>query len=764
MSYLVNPWLFWAGIFAVALPVLIHLLNRRRVRIVEWAAMDFLLQADRQSRQRIRLQYWLLLFLRSLAVALVGLMLARPLVPTGLPAALAPAAQCERVIVLDDSLSMQAQAENESAWEAAKRSANDLIQRLAIRHKGKDTCTLLVTSRPDQPIMSSAALTVPRADEGKLQLDELSCSDAAGDLPGCFRALAQGFASQPAGRNRIIYVFTDMRRPDWQLAAKPVQAASAAPVQTIDSLRQLSEHTQGCFLIDAGGREDGNLTVAKVEAEGPLVSDVRAALDVTVLNQSSAVAGNVGVRLHVENGLPAVETIKQLAPGEAATVRFYSTFGCETRTGAAQQSVPHIQPRPLRVELKSDKPVQDLLAGDSTYYFPARVSCGFRTLLVDGDPSAELSKSESYFLRRALAPAGPAKSGVVPRVMTENDLDSVSFADYDVVFLLNCGQLGTKTAENLHRLTQWVAQGGSLVLMPGDQIDAGQFNNQFWQNGKGLSPIKLLSITRESDATGWMKIQFLEDNRLLARLTAEQDALLGSAKFFRYWQASVPEKPVAENAVRIIASFADSDRSPAIVQQTHGNGRVVACTFPADADWHNWPSNPSYVLMVQDLVHALVKDETSQSLLRVGGAIQQPLDLAQFEIDAVLEDPKRTKSHLHASRRINDSDSTIWQLTQPTAGLIGFYNLTLSRRSGGDEELLFAANADADEGDLKRADLQAIKNELAGTNVHLISNEDLATLTESGGRTELWRYLLWFLIAVLASEQALGWLFGRDRT
>src|SRR3954453_16416429 len=102
MSYLTHPGLLAAGICAISLPVLIHLLNRRRFRIVDWAAMDFLLQADKESRRRIRLQHWLLLLLRSLAVALVGLLLARPLLPTALTGILS-AVPCERIVVLDDS-------------------------------------------------------------------------------------------------------------------------------------------------------------------------------------------------------------------------------------------------------------------------------------------------------------------------------------------------------------------------------------------------------------------------------------------------------------------------------------------------------------------------------------------------------------------------------------------------------------------------------------------------------------------------------------
>ena len=64
-----NPALLWGGL-AVMSPILIHLLSKRRFQVVAWAAMDFLLDADRQNRRRIRLEHLLLLLLRCLIILL----------------------------------------------------------------------------------------------------------------------------------------------------------------------------------------------------------------------------------------------------------------------------------------------------------------------------------------------------------------------------------------------------------------------------------------------------------------------------------------------------------------------------------------------------------------------------------------------------------------------------------------------------------------------------------------------------------------------
>ena len=69
-----------AGLAAAAGPILVHLMNRRRFRTVDWAAMQFLREAVRQSRRVLHLRDLLLLLLRTAVVLLFGLAMARPFV------------------------------------------------------------------------------------------------------------------------------------------------------------------------------------------------------------------------------------------------------------------------------------------------------------------------------------------------------------------------------------------------------------------------------------------------------------------------------------------------------------------------------------------------------------------------------------------------------------------------------------------------------------------------------------------------------------
>ena len=61
---------------AVAVPIIIHLLNRRRYRIVVWAAMRFLLAAERKNAKKMRIEQLLLLAVRTALVLLLVLAMA----------------------------------------------------------------------------------------------------------------------------------------------------------------------------------------------------------------------------------------------------------------------------------------------------------------------------------------------------------------------------------------------------------------------------------------------------------------------------------------------------------------------------------------------------------------------------------------------------------------------------------------------------------------------------------------------------------------
>ena len=77
----INPWML-AGAAGAAVPVVIHLLVRRRFKRVPWAAMELLLRAFKKTRRRLRMENLLILLLRMAVIILAAIAVARPVIRT----------------------------------------------------------------------------------------------------------------------------------------------------------------------------------------------------------------------------------------------------------------------------------------------------------------------------------------------------------------------------------------------------------------------------------------------------------------------------------------------------------------------------------------------------------------------------------------------------------------------------------------------------------------------------------------------------------
>ena len=118
-------WLLW-GLALGAIPIVIHLLHKRRFRESQWAAMRFLLEAARKNSRRIRLEQLLLLIVRTLIFVLLVAALSQPYVETfGITSS--AKVTTHRIIVIDASYSMAYQSADDSLFERAKEIAKNIV-------------------------------------------------------------------------------------------------------------------------------------------------------------------------------------------------------------------------------------------------------------------------------------------------------------------------------------------------------------------------------------------------------------------------------------------------------------------------------------------------------------------------------------------------------------------------------------------------------------------------------------------------------------
>ncbi len=201
MSFL-QP-LFLLGIPLIALPIIIHLINQRRYQTIQWAAMMFLLNANRMSRGYARLRQWLILLFRTLAILGLIVALARPLA-SGSLGALAGGQPDTTIIVLDRSPSMQQRGADatSSKLESGRRQLAQTLGKL-----GSSRWVLVESTASEAREIESA--------EALLELPSTGPTDSSADLPAMLEAARDYVKANKTGRTEV-WICSDVRSSDWQ--------------------------------------------------------------------------------------------------------------------------------------------------------------------------------------------------------------------------------------------------------------------------------------------------------------------------------------------------------------------------------------------------------------------------------------------------------------------------------------------------------------------------------------------------------------------
>ena len=147
MMTFANSALLW-GLSLAAVPIIIYLLNRRRFKRVTWAAMEFLLQAMKKNRRRLRIENLLLLIIRTLIVLLFVLAIMRPLVKsTGFFGRMGEKKR-NWVVVVDNSYSMGYKTGPTTSLERAVKYGRSLVDKL----ESGDRVSLVLMNNSPEPL------------------------------------------------------------------------------------------------------------------------------------------------------------------------------------------------------------------------------------------------------------------------------------------------------------------------------------------------------------------------------------------------------------------------------------------------------------------------------------------------------------------------------------------------------------------------------------------------------------------------------------
>lgn len=562
-----NPSFLW-GLPVVSIPVLIHLLSRRRPVTSQFSSVKFIQLASTTVVRRFKLKQLILLILRSLILLLLTLLFARPVVRRMPLFAQAEGVSRSSVILIDNSYSMGYMKEGESLFALAKKVARRILKMT----KRGDRAALFLISDEVKPLISyltdDKQILWERLEKGTLSFRPTNL------LPGISQAYK--ILQESGSPNREIILITDLGINGWQ---------------GIDgkSIKEFDPEVK-FIIIDLNRELLSNVAVAKVDCRRLTMGET-SQISAKIRNYSKEKISRLFVSVYLEpqskfqidreTGEKVGQGFVDLKGGREASKDFFYNFPREgTYLG--------------KVEIQEDS-----LPSDDRFYFKIEALEKIKVLLIDGHPGISSFSSETFYLTLSLSPTtsevSTIQSPLVVKVVTPDGFPQEKLDDFSVIFMANVGKVTSSLRE---RLTNFVREGGGVVFSLGDNVNAQEYNLNF----DNLLPAKLVEVKGKSKGEREFKaIDFQDFTHPILQVFAQgKEGDLTRTRFYQYFATQV--KPSA----KVVLGLADG--LPLLIEGElpyPGAGKVLLFTSTLDRDWNNLPSKPVFLPLIQQMVRYL---------------------------------------------------------------------------------------------------------------------------------------------------------------
>jgi hypothetical protein len=657
MSFL-HPTLLLAGV-AIGLPVFIHWLTRPRPVRLSLSTVRFVMQAVQQRRARHRLRDWLILLLRTLAIALLVWAFARPLWGRKPLVSPAEAGEGVRIVIVDQSASMGAAVHGVTAFEKARPIAADFLSA-----GGNLRANLILAAAApravfDAPSANAGALReeLGRAQPAPQRLNLQAAINLAGDM------LAK---SAPEQRRELV-ILSDFQRTNWT-------TADFAPLPRDTKIE----------LKSVGEAERPNVGILRVSAPGRAEQGRELRVEVEVGNYS-ATARDIQVELIIGKG---TYRLSGLCPPGLSNV--LSTTLTPTEPGWQLGEA-----RLLNVE--------DALKSDDRRPFALDVRPSPTYVLVTRESSKPQATS-SHFTERALAPIVVRDGKPAIRVVRVQPaaLDRDAAAGGDLIVLDHPGKL-SQAAINL--LAGLMRRGRPILYVASESPDATNLKMLAEAAGAEMKlPVEFLPPAAGQTRRGLFLAEMRKEEAPFSIFGDSLSAALGSLRFSGGLSSRRSERGLADD---VLASF--SDRSAALVVTPCGAGSLGILN--ADLAASSIPTSNAFVPLLSELVARLMGTRADQTSVNAGESMAIYLPTEAGAAAGMTLDPAEN------SGQLNEENAFVtWRWN--TAGPPGVYRV----QRGSTTLFAIATGVSKDESDLRIIDASVIQRLAGGREVHFDPN------------------------------------------
>jgi hypothetical protein len=514
-----NPGFLLLAAALISVPIIIHLINRMRFKRVRWAAMEFLLKAMKRTQRRLIIEQLILLALRCLLIALVGLLVLRF---TGCGEANLGGKPSLHLVLLDDTLSMTDQGKDQdgvvrSCFDIAK--TDFLIKQIAKGLSQSKTNDQLVILRLSKLNDKDYKHPVYQNLNDTQKMKEL-VQDVNEMQPSALHVnMLQGLkkAREIIGDNTksrvTLHILSDYRDIDWggkagegltkELLDLVQNHDKDLKIRPIDTVHPRRATNQGGF---PPSRD--NIGITEILPSTRIVGAKMPVRFTIKVENFSGKQFEAHLKVRNENTGQEMDEVDfnppnpvKFSPGETIVTFDYGDirhgqFFQEAELKDKGSLFAHLSVRLTNAAFKGLE--NDAILEDNTRHTFVEVRDKVPILVIDGaGRDGRKEGKDSFILERSLSSVPgssykivfgdelPGAAGDATTALERADLNK-----YPTIFLVNVPFLKPVQIANLEN---FVKEGGGVAFYMGPNVSALKYNDTLYRGGAGIFPAPLKS-------------------------------------------------------------------------------------------------------------------------------------------------------------------------------------------------------------------------------------------------------------------------------
>ncbi len=588
-----NPAVLF-GLLAAGIPVLIHLLNLKKLKKIEFSTLSFLKELQKNKIRKLKVKQWLLLALRVLIILFLVTAFARPTLKGLALGGTTSAAKTTAVFILDDTFSMSAVDAGGSWFNQAKQTILSLLNNL---QEGDEAALVLVSDQGNGEIKPTLNLG-----EFSGMVRDADISYSSGTINHALIRAAD-ILGNSKNFNREIYLLSDF------------QMSRLSDEKSLPDLSRLLNEKIKLYTFDFSGKEIFNLGIDLLEVNTRIFEkDKPVSFNVAVTNYSDQEADNVVLSLFI-NGKRSAQQSVSLSSGETKVITME----------AIAQSAGYNE---VFAELEDDDIIQDNKRY-AYFYVPDKIP-----VAIFYDDAGGIK-----FIETALSLSG--ESGAIR--LTEKKLEQISSFDlsqFDAVIIDGSGNI-----PGIDRLKSFVETGGGLFIMPGASSNIKDFSEL--TSGIGLPAPQGTAgkIDETGNAVSFDKIEF--NHPIFQNIFSDtENKKLQSPDIYFHYKISAGGKGISIITLTDGTSFLSDYKT--------GSGKVLMLNTSPVLSWSNFPLKNIFAPLVLKSVFYLASRDKTENEYLAGNPLAITLsDVTLPQIKVVRPDNTEEFINLEKSGSLN---------------------------------------------------------------------------------------------------------------